>query len=338
MSEQTNRVVTENAEEEQWRLLTRLAYPRNIRAYRDGHAEVPLQAEGEEYVSGCLRQAQAYFESAAVAPIDISPLLLYYGAVSLFGAATALGTGVVPAIQSHGMQLDQVDAAQQIGQVSVKTSSSLSGGLGAFAKYFGDDCRLGGVDTWSLQELMASVPDLKLDAQLCYGADASFVLPVETVRSGERSAERIALEDFGGRPVDEVVGRIAGFTKAYLPPQFSNQNEWVVLHRRIGSQPIGIRSLSGQRYLQLSHLKGGQQVSPRIETLMFMGLFVLGSVSRYHPSLWNPFVRSDQTGELLIVERFLSVCRRMLPNLVLDAIHDERFIFVRPSAGGEGND
>jgi hypothetical protein len=53
---------------------------------------------------------------------------------------------------------------------------------------------------------------------------------------------------------------------------------------------------------------------------MLMALYALGQVSRYNPALWHPFVRTDATGERLLIERFLTLATRWLPNLVLSAV------------------
>jgi hypothetical protein len=59
-----------------------------------------------------------------------------------------------------------------------------------------------------------------------------------------------------------------------------------------------------------------------------MGLFAFGYLSRYYPERWNPFVRSDETGEKLVIEGFLLICQRYLPNLVLNLIYGERVQFI----------
>ena len=64
-----------------------------------------------------------------------------------------------------------------------------------------------------------------------------------------------------------------------------------------------------------------------------MGLFALGTLSRYHPSFWNPFVTRDSTGEKLIVEKFISVARRQIPNLVLNLLEGEQISFVYQTGG-----
>lgn len=64
-----------------------------------------------------------------------------------------------------------------------------------------------------------------------------------------------------------------------------------------------------------------------------IGLFSLGYLSRYHPEIWYPFVRSDQTGEKSIVEEFLFLSQRKVPNLLLNVILDKEIIFTNKALG-----
>ena len=46
-------------------------------------------------------------------------------------------------------------------------------------------------------------------------------------------------------------------------------------------------------------------------------LFIMGSLCRYHPEIWGPFVLNDETGERLLFEKFIYYSRRIIiPNIV----------------------
>lgn len=55
---------------------------------------------------------------------------------------------------------------------------------------------------------------------------------------------------------------------------------------------------------------------------MYITLFALASLCRYHPEKWSPFVLKDTTGERLLIEKFLFFARRIIPNIVLNKIVD----------------
>ena len=87
-------------------------------------------------------------------------------------------------------------------------------------------------------------------------------------------------------------------------------------------------SYSGQPYLQVAHKKGSQLITIPRELNMYISLFALGSICRYHPEIWNPFVTQDSTGEKLLIEKMLYYSRRMLPNIVLNRLMNKQVSFV----------
>lgn len=62
-----------------------------------------------------------------------------------------------------------------------------------------------------------------------------------------------------------------------------------------------------------------------------MGLFILGSLSRYRPEIWNPFIKNDSTGEKQLLEKFINICKRYLPNLALNALYEIHIRFLTRS-------
>jgi len=64
-----------------------------------------------------------------------------------------------------------------------------------------------------------------------------------------------------------------------------------------------------------------------------MATYALGYVCRYKPEIWNPFVRMDETGERMILEKTLFITRRMLPNLALNFLLEQNIIFVKDTQG-----
>ena len=83
--------------------------------------------------------------------------------------------------------------------------------------------------------------------------------------------------------------------------------------------------------MELPHLKNGKNLNPIQLIILFMGLFALGNISRYKPQIWNPFVRADIIGERLLVERFIAIAKRYIPNLVLNLIRKKRIEFYHPT-------
>ena len=329
------RIATESPKADQWKLLTQFAYPTNIRGYLENHGFAKTDPKTVEFIAGCVRQGEAYFMAAENSPLDIAPLLLYYGAANLLAGASAMMTGVRPTIKHHGMKLEPPDTEPiRIKNAKVKPVRPKIGALEQFCNVFSGGCVLPNGVPWTVEEILGSLPDLKRDFESCYPDARPYTIPVEIVRRRQDSLERIVPSEVARyKSLQDALARVVGFADTYLDPQYSEQMTYIVLYRKMRAAEIGTYSIFGQKYLQIAHIKNGQYLSPSQIIIMFMGLFALGYLSRYHPELWNPFVRSDQTGERLVIEKFLAICQRYLPNLALNMIRGERIQFVYETEG-----
>ncbi|HYT04127.1 MAG TPA: YaaC family protein [Gemmatimonadales bacterium] len=327
-------IQTEEPRLEQWRLLSRYSYEPNIARFFGSRGATAPTPSLTEYIAGSIRQAEAYFVAATDAPLDIQPLLLYYGAANLLaGAGAMLAAGKLP-IKNHGMTLQQSSSGGgRIADLEILPVSPTAGALQLFTNVFSPGTVfLSGVP-WTLEEVLGSIPDLKEHFVECFPQARTYALAVELVRREELTFERIALDQFAPAPDPrEPLERVPGISRAYIRPDFPG-GRYVILRRKLGAAEIGSHSLSGGKWLHMAHEKGGKLVEPGQLVLMLMGLYALGHLSRYFPEQWNPFVRTDQTGERMVVERFLQITLRYVPNLVLNALSGERIQFVYPVSG-----
>ena len=325
---ETRRVVTEDPKQAQWALLSQFIYQPNIVRYQVANGLPEPSLELVNYISGCINQADAYYTSASRAKLDISPLLFYYGTTNLLAGAWALIKGEIPLINDHGMKLQGTEnLSEYLRDLSVRPQKSKGGGLSAFCSVFSPNCNMVNGASWTFLEILASIPDVRSDLIVCYDQEKLFVLPVEVVKKLDVFNERALLVDVTKIDnFEEALKHVDGFSANYLKPQQTENH--LILHRKLRSKEIGTLSISGQRNLIIPHYKNNQWLAPSQIILFLMGLYVLGSLSRYNPEFWHPFVQKFQTGEKLLVERFLSVSERYIPNLVLDAIHKMHFQFL----------
>ena len=319
---------TENAAKDQWKLLAQYAYPTNITRYLQQHGFADSE-KLVEYIAGCFRQSEAYFIAADDSPIDISPLLQYYGAATLLAGASTLIRGDQLPIKDHGMSLNASNI-KQIADAQIIPRGN--GALQQFAGIFSPGCLFVNGEPWTMEEILGSIPDLKQDFENCYQAAVPYTIPIEIVKRDRGSLERIAKKELTRyKSPENALANIEHLLHSYLIPE--NTNQYIILHRKIKSPEIGAYSLFNQKHLQIAHSKKGQKLTPSQIINMFMGMFSVGILSRYHPEFWNPFVRSDETGELLLIERFIAVCQRYFPNLVLNEIRKSRIQFVNRTKG-----
>jgi hypothetical protein len=327
------KIRSENATLDQWKLIGQFSYPTNI----DRHAHTTgtsISKETIDYIAGCIRQSEAYFHSAEQAPLDISPLLLYYGSTNLLSGTLALRMGSKPSILHHGMSFHLPSTpGAKIADCEVKPIRPTDGALQIFADVFAPGLVLTNGEAWRLEEIFGSIPDLMPEYENCYQPALPFCIPVRTVKATMHDLDFFYDEvemSFLEKYTDHygTLMSVARHKEAYLTPKYNIPSKHVKLYYRKEKTDVGIYSIFGQKYLPLLHTKGKKQVCPSQLLLLCMGLFVLGYLSRYHPERWNPFVRSDDTGERLVIEKFMSICARYFPNLVLNEIKRKRVQFI----------
>ena len=324
-------IATENPNDEQWRLLSQYSFPSNARKYLDEHGFKSASDETIELIAGSIKQGKAFFDAANTAPLDISPLLLYYGATSLLIAIGTMMTGNIPTINNHGMTIPK-ETFTRLAEVKVNPKDLRYGALQNLSNVFSDGCTLVGRGSWTLGEIIASIPDLKQDFENYYLDLPYFTVPVEVVHTRELIFERISKLEISRYPDPaSTISRIDKFNQAYLPLQ--DQKDFIILFRRENGIDIGNYSITGRKFLNINHDKQNRTISPHQVILLYMGLYALGFLPRYRQSLWNPFVRSDTTGELVIIEKFVDVCKRHFPNLMLNFLLDRRVQFINDVEG-----
>lgn len=318
---------------EQWRALLRFAYPAHIRRVFE-EFERPAPATGlVESVAGACRQAHAYFTAAAAAPLDISPLLLYYGASNLLAAVFTLRRGEAPDVAHHGMTLDPPAANGRVGDAALCCTASARGALSAFAGLLSADPPPAGGERWTLREVVAGLPDVTMFPDWPYEPADRRTLPVTVVRREHEAVERLDRDACFGREPAECLRRVPGMERAYLRPY--DRYLAVILHPRRGAHDIGTYSALGDKYLVMAREAGPRPAAPPHALSYFMALYILGMLSRYHPGVWHPFVRADTTGERAMVERLVDAATRVFPRLALESLYDARWQFEGGTAEPE---
>lgn len=320
-------ISTEEPIVEEWRLLTQFTYKANVERYSK-EQQIPSDSRVSDYISGCYRQGKAYFEAARNTTIDISPLLVYYGATNLLAGTSALTMGMVKKVDNHGMKFE-IPEEGRIADSKITPVNDKTGALQVFSNVFSNKCRMVNGASWNLLELLGSIPDLNSDYNSCYPTEKPFVARLEQYEVEETRIERIELVDLKQfeDPAKQLKDNVLDYSKSYLEPQVA-MGTHLVLNPKINAPDIGIYSVFGRKYLQFLHLKNGNKLVPDQIIIIFMALFSLGYLSRYYPQRWNAFVQSDDTGERLLVERFVDLAIRFFPNLLLNFIEKKRVQFT----------
>jgi len=321
------RIVTENPKDEQWRRLSQFTYETNIRTFLAARGHYTVSGDAVAFIAGSIQHGRAYFSAAETAPLDIGPLLVYYGATNILAGAATMLAGSRPGIRTHGMKL-RVPSTQLLADAEISPFDPNHGALRLLGSIYSPGCPLIQSGVWTLDEILASIPDVHAEYMNQYSG-TPYTIPMEIVpqkRGVLERTRRVNVDRYNS--IDEMLNRIEGLKTAYLAPQHEQGMDYVIFYRKPRGPDIGEYSISGQKHLQIVHVKQNHDLNPSQIMLMFMGLFALGILSRYHPERWTPFVRNDLTGERLVIEKFIDVCLRYLPNLVLNMLTGERLQFA----------
>jgi len=335
MSEKLKEIFSEDPDSEQWQMISHFGYLSNIEKFFK-ERKIKVHDKGFlETIAGSIMQAQEYFNASKVVSLHISPLLLYYGASNLMLGISSLIIGSSLTIENHGMCLElNKESSRRIADIEIRPFGSKKGALYQFCRAFYKGTVFPYGDKWTILEILGSIPELKSDFEDCYLDAQSYTIPVQIVRRENDYLERINpinIERFENPT--KVFAKVENFSSCYLPPEISLQKKYIILRRKIGGREIGVYSVSGQKFLQISHVKGNHYVTLPTIIYIYMGLFAFGYLSRYHPKRWNPFVRSDSTGEKQLIEKFIDTSRRSLPNLALNHLYQKRIRFVNNTQG-----
>lgn len=334
MQNESKKIFSENPEEDLWKMLLHYSYPSNILGYFKKNSIDSYDDDLIESISGSLLQAREYYFAARGSSLQISPLLLYYGTINLLSGIGSLISGKHLGIKNHGMSVRIPDDYLRLADFEIIPSKSESGGLAVFIGIFCSNSDACAVSSWKLVELFGSIPDILNDFLDVYEGDRPHVIPVSVTKKKQEVIERIkvsCLSRFDN--ISDALVRVNGLEKQYLI-QRPNE-EHIVLRPKMFSKnkDIGVYSLNGQKHLLIDHDKNGSLATIELLSVVLMVLFALGYVCRYNPSVWNPFVRTDTSGEKLLVENFMGYARRAFPNIVLNHLYKSNVKFVSEPQG-----
>lgn len=324
------RIFTEEPEQELWRSILQFSYKANILRYYDENGIEKKENDDilANSIAGALLQADEYYKASKTVSLQVEPLLLYYGTTNLLFALSVLLNGSIPAITNHGIHITVDSKKDYVADTAITFDHYSDGGIHVFSRNLGFNENLCNYHPWNLGEFLDSIAEIKDDFEHCYCDKKSHIIPLDVIKTPDGTVERIYIDD---GEADAMLDMVDGFKTAYLHPQKASDrynDSYIILRHKMNGKPIHHVAYSGQPYLQVGHNKSGKRLTIPKELNMYVALFVLGSLCRYHPEKWNPFVTQDSTGEKLLVEKLLYYSRRMLPNIVLNSIMKREVVFV----------
>ena len=293
-------IFTESPEDDLWRELLQYSYRANVPRYLKEHS-LDEDEDTINTIIGSFLQANEYFKASKSANLQISPLLLYYGATNLLLGLTSLMTGKRPEIKNHGMTAIDSTISTYIAEANVVFGDPNTGGIHQFARILGFEKDLTKCGEWKMMDFLSSIVEIDQDYRKCYAQENGNTLLLDLFNTPTGTIERLYLNKNKVEAISAVLNNVEGFEKNYLLPQVGHEREsdrdYLILRKKLSGKDIKRISFSGQPYLQAGFIKNGQLITLPPLFNMYAALFIMGSLCRYHPEKWGPFVLNDETGE-----------------------------------------
>lgn len=318
---------SENPEDDIWLNLKKYSFVENIQRYYEGNNINPTELLTET-ISGSIMQAYEYFQASKTSSIHTAPLLLYYGAINLLFASSCLLTGEVVTVNGHGIKLVKSNnLTRNILQNKIKIVDPNNGGFSVYLKSLSKRTQCAPNNSeWSIAELLGSIPEIYKEFVEVVDKSKLHIIPLEEVVFDDEIVFRSNPTVLSVAEVQEKITNIPGYKENYLQAQIAKKDK-VVFRKKMNGENLIKKSYFNENYFSVGHCKSKNLYDFDPYFYVFLTLYALGTICRYHPQIWTPFVRLDNTGEVNFIEKFLFTTRRYLPNYVLDKIENKKHIY-----------
>jgi hypothetical protein len=289
-----------------------------------------------------IKQGKEYYAAGLNSNILVKPLLLYYGMVSLLKAVILTSDPNYPAhtrVLQHGAtsrKLKKLEYSFSEDEVKVQKE----GLFPLVAQLLGCHEMIG--EKYKIRDLLSIIPELRESYEKTYqevrlhplhiSQHIDFSSPVTIFYLPE-----ILLDDYH-LSYDSFIHFLNRYNEGKArfahheieTPRGIIRIKWDHPDKiHVAENPTGFEnSLFLQDYKanhyfinQRSHLN-----IPEI-TAHYMLMYILGMLCRYETELWGEIIFSFTSEEMFIINEFLNISQRKFPNLILNLLFDERFIF-----------
>lgn len=329
MNKEIKEIFSENPVNDQWQILLRFAYSNNIKKYLVANGVESFPDNLLEIISNSFQQAYEYYKAAQTVSLNISPLLIYYGTTNLLLATASIVSGEKLSIENHGMQLIIPKNFTRIADVEIKIRDPRNGAFNNFNKIFSNSEYLPSGENWTLLESLGAILELKDDFENVYENDYPYTIPLQVIKKKDEKFWRLNETQIRRFPNQNMIFElIPEFKNNYLSPISTQKGSNLIIRKKLNGNDLSEISISGESYFAISNTKNNKHIPLPLVSRIFLGLYALGFLSRYHPDIWAPFIRTDSTGEKQLIEKFIHLAKRYIPNLCLDYLYNKKYVFL----------
>lgn len=341
-------IISDNWKEEIWNYIKYCENEENLKRYYKDNTGRESNARRVQHVKFCISQARSYFESSKNAPVNVKPLIQFYGVSSFAKAIILLLSKFNPSQisdihNSHGISLNFSSADKDLGHILLKVNKNgvfpqfnnivknqgyfnvnmikqdSSGTNSKFFKYKSSDSTLLSGNNFNAKGLLSCLPEIAMHYYLNY-RERNNVFLLNKSEINIDNMVKLEVKDFdmtSYTTVDE------GILKKHFPtrPSLHKLTSSFLFDKTTDYIPI-YRAVTGEQYL----IGDINNITINEISVLYLISFILGMVVRYRPDTWERII--SQEGALIY--GFLELCQTKFPLLAINILTQYVFAFGIP--------
>lgn len=295
-------------------------------------------------ISMCINQASEYFLAANQVSINTSPLLYFYGMLSLAKALIVANKQEVflENINYHGLHSRPINEElkaykQNSNDWSMENEFAITNdGVFKHLTETLDDFSFPNRSIITFKKVFSICPEISAMYTKYYGKPPN-VLPLyeheETLSPYSISLFPRELDEkkiYESMPElemdfelsDEILHQQA---RKFISREMTGFPDYMSIYEAI----VGGKYIVGG--VQYQYNENNKKISLNQASTDYIGMFILSNCVRYKPDFWGSIIEGNNSGVLGLIELYINVIKRRYPNIILDNLFGEQFRYGTPS-------
>lgn len=290
-------------------------------------------------ISMCIKQAHEYFVASESVSINTSPLLLFYGMLSLSKALIIANKEEIylDDIKYHGLETRpryeflNTYIEDELNWKIEKEFAVTNLGVFSYLLEILDDFSFPQYSVIEFQNILKCIPELQGIYEKYY-AESSSILSLYSCKINEAPNYSLKLFIQGTDSVDMIKVIPELQNDFNISDQLHHEQSIEFTSNNLSSFPkyMGIVSPQAGGYYLIKGLKyyNGRQFENRyisLGSLDYVGMYILSVCVRYKQVLWGQIISGEISGSISLIELLISSIKRRFPNIILDKLFNENF-------------
>jgi len=323
------------------RLLNGEINPKRSVLYENG----PELEKKANQIAMCINQGREYFYAAQKVSINTSPLLYFYGMLSLAKSLIVSNNRdlFLEDIEYHGLTarpnseyLKKYKRDSSKWEIE-KEFAVTKGGVFKHLSTILNDYAFEDDSIFRFKDVISICPELSAFFKKYYKEDSK-LMDLYSISSKKDPTFKLELALQG---LDENVAYTHFpelITDFVLDPEILHKQARKFSSKNLTEFPSYFRvqhGIVGGRYLvegiKFFYASNTMKRCIHEATADYLAMFILSNCVRYKQDFWNEIIRGQKSGVLGLIEIYISIIKRRYPNFILESLFEERFIYGTPA-------